>query len=83
MFFPLSAQNQLDVWKLLRLDKPKKNPSTRTDVYMVSTVKAGLKLRNKTTLEVKLRGERHECGAESWKKVNCFCPSSSSYAFIQ
>ena len=71
MFYPLiSGQKQLDVWKLLRVDNPPKNTSIRTDIYMVATTTAGLKLRRKKALEVKLRGERHESGAESWEKVN-------------
>ena len=74
VFVPLlSGQDQLDVWKLLRLDKHRQAPSIRTDVYIVSTARAGLKLRGKQALiEVKLRGERHESGAELWEKVKRF-----------
>lgn len=70
VFYPSIEHKQLDVWKLLRVHNPPKNTSIRTDIYMVATTKAGLKLRRKKALEVKLIGERHESGAESWRKVS-------------
>ena len=64
-----------DIWKLLHY-KPWGGfllaGHTRTDVYLVCSAGAGVKLRGKTTLEVKLRSCRQESGAELWEKV-CAC----------
>lgn len=61
-----------DIWKLLHY-KPWGGfllaGHTRTDVYLVCSAGAGVKLRGRTTLEVKLRSCRKDCGVELWEKV--------------
>ncbi len=60
----------LDVWQLLKARPWSTSPDRRTDLYLVCTAGAGVKLRGQRTLEVKLRVGRHECGAEQWEKVS-------------
>ena len=64
-----------DIWKLLHY-KPWGGfllaGHTRTDVYLVCSAGAGVKLRGRTTLEVKLRSCRKDSGVELWEKV-CGC----------
>ena len=59
-----------DIWKLLHY-KPWGGfllaGHTRTDVYLVCSAGAGVKLRGKTILEVKLRSCRQESEVELWE----------------
>lgn len=79
MFFAVQdtglPEGVTDIWKLLHY-KPWGRfllaGHTRTDVYLVCSAGAGVKLRGRTTLEVKLRSCRQESGAECWEKV-CAC----------
>ena len=58
-----------DIWQLLQIQPLNTSTDNRTDVYLVCTAGAGVKLRAQGMLEVKLRSCRHECGAEQWDKV--------------
>ena len=62
-----------DIWKLLGTGPWIVHPEKRTDIYVACSALSGVKLRSKKTLEVKLRSERHESGAERWDKVSCVC----------
>lgn len=61
-----------DVWSLLDLIPRRRSPEVRTDVYVPCSSRSGVKLRSGKILEVKLRSERHENGAEMWLKVSTY-----------
>lgn len=71
MFFPSSEGFVPDIWKLLGTGPWIVHPEKRSDVYVACSALSGVKLRSKKALEVKLRSERHESGAERWDKVSC------------
>ena len=63
-----------DVWTLLGQGQLSRQfmwgSKVRTDVYICCTEGVGLKIRGgQELLEIKVRGERHPCGAEHWNKV--------------
>ena len=68
VFLEITAE--VDIWELLRTKPWGVFCQERTDVYLVRSARAGVKLRGKKTLEVKLRSCRHESGAELWEKVH-------------
>ena len=68
VFIP-SGSKSVDVWELLHCKPWSFFPDKRTDVYVVCSAGAGIKLRRQKLLEVKLRERRHEMGAELWNKV--------------
>jgi len=65
----LAMPSKVDIWELLRTKPWGLFHQERTDIYLVCSASAGVKLRGKKTLEVKLRSCRHESGAELWEKV--------------
>ena len=64
------ARGPPDIWALLDSRPWSMRPEKRTDWYVACSTLSGVKLRGGNTLEVKLRSERHESGAERWEKVN-------------
>ena len=73
MFFakqPASTAQPLpDIWRILEV-QPRPSPKpARTDVYVPCSPRSGVKLRYGRTLELKLRLENHDNGAEKWQKV--------------
>lgn len=59
-----------DIWDLLNCKLRSSSAEVRTDVYVACSPRSGVKFRSGETLEVKLRTEIHESGAERWDKVN-------------
>ena len=57
-----------DIWRILDI-RPRRSPQpVRTDVYVPCSPRSGVKLRYGQQLELKLRLERYENGAEKWLK---------------
>lgn len=72
VFLPCSASGAQpgDIWSLLGAKQPRAFTEHRTDVYLTCTARVGLKLRGESQLlEVKIRKEKNEFGAENWQKV--------------
>ena len=73
MFFSApagTARNAEDVWELLGRKPPAGEPERRSDVYVVCTGDAGIKLRSGRSLEIKLTECRHESGAQFLYKLH-------------
>ena len=72
IFFP-SSEGLADVWTLLGQGKLSRHllssSEVRKDVYISCTEGVGLKIRGKHLMEIKVRGDKHPCGAEHWTKV--------------
>ena len=58
-----------DIWRLLDSKPWNSYPEVRTDVYFACSPRSGVKFRSGRNLEVKMRSEMHESGAEKWDKV--------------
>ena len=79
-----------DIWRLLHA-RPSSSSAAevRTDVYVACTPRSGVKFRAGRTLEVKLRFELHDSGAERWEKVcsltarriNCVTPPPNKLVY--
>lgn len=82
VFFPSSEGFVPDIWKLLSTGPWIVHPEKRIDIYVACSALSGIKLRSKKTLEVKLRCERHESGAERWDKVSIICPRRAQLLFL-
>ena len=59
-----------DIWRLLHA-RPSSSfaAEVRTNVYVSCTPRSGVKFRAGRSLEVKLRCELHDSGADRWEKV--------------
>ena len=68
IFWPL--KDDVDILTLLGVGQRGRSPyEVRTDVYVECTDEVGIKWRGSKTLEIKVRLEKQESGAEKWVKV--------------
>ena len=68
IFWPL--KDDIDILNLLGVGQRGRSPhEVRTDVYVKCTNDVGIKWRGSKILEIKVRLERQESGAEKWIKV--------------